>query len=118
MPLMYCKSAEKRFDKQDNVTQNSYHMLYYFKRCISHAYLLQCQHINDYSWITYLKNQVLNLHHSVREKKKHLYENSNHSEVSIRKAIVSVTEYVSNVVQKGFAREAFCDVLSCFKIRK
>lgn len=62
-------SAENRFDKQDNITHNSLHMLYFLKRCISHAYLLQ-DHNNDYSWITYLKNQVLNLHHSVREGKK------------------------------------------------
>lgn len=63
---------------------NIYHMLYYSKCSISHAYLPQDQHVNDYSWITYLKNQVLNLQHSVREKKKkkHLNEHSNHSEMS------------------------------------
>ncbi len=62
---------------------NIYHMLYYSKFCISHAYLPKDQHVNDYSWITYLKNQVLNLQHSVRKKKnKHLNEHSNHAEMS------------------------------------
>lgn len=110
-------------------------MLYYLKRCISHACLLQDQHINDYSWITYLKNQVLNLHHSVREKKtkrkkqkkKYLDENIQITQMSEYQNGYSFghKEYVSNMVWKRIRFLRLClwsmkffffDVLSRSKI--
>lgn len=81
-------------------------MLYYSKFCISHAYLPKDQHINDYSWITYLKNQVLNLQHSVREKKKSISMNIQIMQrcQRIRTSLGSSsrTQYVSNEEQHVF----------------